>query len=452
MTRSSKIVPLIHWHDGMALSPHHFQQEDLRTNQVLAHHINLISFHHWGVQNLKIDPAVLPGGLFRVLTAELAMSDGLAYHYDANSETVLEVDLNPFKPESSKDLLTIQIAVPARLPGVSPLRMAVPRFESVDGDPVNDENTEDNPVVIRRLMPKFTLCVGQLPAKHAGFPIARVQFMDNAFALAPYTPPCFQIDPHSHLWTACAEAAGLIRTKALTLCEKWQSRVGTSLLQETAEMLKPLVAILPPLEALVQSRCISPESLYENLMRTAGTISQLHLSKVPPAFTPYNHDEIDQSILPILHYISDCIEQLSLSYSIFPFQQHNGIFSFKLNAAYMGQAKELFVGIRAPHGVPSKQIEGWMDEAIIVSDDAIRRVQTQRVTGAARYLVTGDKLMEISPPHEMALFAIRIDPQYIYPGQYLHIFHPSDKEDYRPIDIVLYVPKDEEESTTQSAA
>lgn len=452
MKNSSTIVPLIHWTEGMALSQHHFQQSDLRTHQVLAHHLNLISFHHWGIQELRIDPAVLPDGVFRVLSAELAMPDGLAFHYDANSAHPLEIDLNPFKPQSSTESLTVQIAVPSRVAGVSPLRMAVPRFDSIDGEQVNDENTDDNPITIRRLIPRFVLSVGELPARHAGFPIARVHFSDNAFALVNYTPPCFQVEPESHLWAVCAEMAGMMRAKALGLCEKWQSRVGTSLLQETAEMLKPLVTILPTLESLVSSRCVSPASLYENLVRAAGIISQLHLSQVPPNFVPYDHNEIDLCILPLLEYICDCIEHLSLEYVIFPFQQHDGVFSFKLNPAYLGTAKEIFVGVRARRGMASRLVEEWMKDAIVVSDGAIQKVQSQRVTGAARMLVEGEKLTEISPPRETLLFAIQIDPQFIMPAQYLHIFNPSDTLDVRPADIVLYVPKDERPPETVRAA
>lgn len=448
---SSTIVPLIHWHDGMALSPHHFQQSDLRTHQMLAHHLNLISFHHWGIQELKIDPSVLPDGIFRVLSAELAMPDGLAFHYDMSSSRPLEVDLTPFKPQSSKEVLTIQIAVPSRVPNISPLRMAVPRFDSVDGEPVKDENTDDNPIVIPRLIPRFILCVGNLPPKHAGFPIAQVKFTDNAFVLTNYTPPCFQVEPESHLWTVCAEMAARIREKALALCEKWQTRVGTSLLRETGDMLKPLVTILPSLEALVSSRCVSPAELYENLMHSAGIISQLHLSRVPPNFVPYDHNDINSCIIPILDYIKECIDHLSLEYAIFPFKKNKEIFSFKLNSVYFGSAKEIFIGVRAPRGVHNKQIETWMNDAVIVSDDAIRKVQTQRVTGAERHLVDGEKLYEMSPPRDITLFSINLDPQFIYPNQYLHIFNPSDNESYRPVDIVLYVPKDEETKLSDAA-
>jgi hypothetical protein len=83
-----------------------------------------------------------------------------------------------------------------------------------------------------------------------------------------------------------------------------------------------------------------------------------------------------------------------------------------------------------------------MNEAIIVSDDALQKVQTIRVTGASRSLISGDLLYELSPPRDIILFSVALDTQFILPNQYLHIFNPSDSEYYRPSDIVLYVLKD----------
>lgn len=407
----------------------------------------LVSRYHWGIQDLEIDALALPAGLFRVQNAEVVMPDGLIFHYMAQDSTLpaLELDLRQFKPASSNDLITIQIVLPARLDGISPVRAASPRFKSVDGPSVIDENTDDNPVTIPRLIPCFSLFVGDLlPPKHVGFPIAKVKFVDGSFILSNYTPPCFQINEKSHLWGGCIDVTRKIREKAQALSEKWQNQVGTSLLRETAEMLKPLVAMLPTLESLITSKDVAPFELYDELMESAGFIAQLNLSTVPPRFEKYSHNNVDNCIIPILNYIAQCIEHLSLEYAIFSFKKNDRVFSFKLNAVYYHSSKEIFVGLRAKPGIQARQIEEWMNEAVIVSDDALRKVQHMRVTGAPRQLITGEQLYEMSPPRDISLFSVTLDSQYILPNQYLHIFNPSDTEYFRPMDIVLYVPKDAE--------
>lgn len=443
----STISAQIQWHEGMALSPHHFQQSDLRIYQFLAHHLNLISFHHWGIQDLLIDQSVLPEGLYRVISAEIAMRDGLVFDYQLGVDDVLlEIDLKPSKPESSNEILTVNLVVPGRVAGTSPITAAIPRFRSIPGLPVNDENTDDNPIIIQRLLPCLKLHVGNaLPAQHSGFPIAKIKFVDNAFKLVDYTPPCFQVLSDSHLWKYCAEMGRIIREKSQSLSEKWQNRVGTSLLRETADMLKPLVSVLPVIESMISSCSFSPAELYGSLMRTAGQVSQLHLSNVPPFFLPYNHNEIDMCITPIIDYIISCVENLSLEYAILPFKKDGRVFSFKLSSAYFNFDKKLYVGLRAPQGIQVRQIEAWMNDAVVVSNDAIKKVQTQRVTGAKRSLLDGDKLFEMSPPRDVTLFCIEIEQQFIFPDQYLHIFNPSDDEYSRPVDIVLYFSKDEKQ-------
>ncbi|MDR1208527.1 MAG: type VI secretion system baseplate subunit TssK [Holosporales bacterium] len=448
------IIHQIQWHDGMALLPHHFQQLDLRLFQVISHNMNLVSRYHWGIQDLELDALALPDGIFRMQNAEVVMPDGLIFHYTSKDQLLptLEIDLRPFKPASSREFVTVQLVLPARLDGISPIRAATPRFKSIEGPSIIDENTDDNPVAIPRLIPCFSLTVGNVPPpKHVGFPIAKVKFVDGSFSLADYTPPCFQISEKSHLWGICIDMTRKIREKAQALSEKWQNQIGTSLLRETSEMLKPLVAMLPTLEALITSKDVAPFELYDELMESAGFIAQLNLSSVPPRFTKYNHNNVDECIIPILQYITQCIEHLSLEYAIFSFKKNDRVFSFKLNAAYYHSSKEIFIGLRAKPGIQPRQIEDWMNEAVIVSDDALRKVQNMRVTGAPRQLIIGEQLYEMSPPRDISLFAVTLDSQFILPNQYLHIFNPSDTEHFRPMDIVLYVPKDAKEPIVEAA-
>lgn len=448
------IVPQIQWHDGMALLPQHFQQMELRWSQVLAHHIHLASTNHWGVQGLVFDEVTLPDGLLRLLEAELVMPDGLIFHYSAREGNAppAEVDLSAHKPLSSREEISIQIALPARLEGISPLRAASPRFRPLEGVTATDDNTDDNPVEIPRLVPCFQLTVGQhLPPHHVGFPLAKIYFVDGAFKRGDYTPPCFFIEETSHLWTKCRTTTRLVREKALALSEKWQNQMGTSLLRETAEMLKPLVTVLPPLEALIGSQHVGPFELYQTFLDAAGVIAQLDLANVPPRFQRYDHNDIDACLLPVLAYIEQSLERLSTEYAIFPFKKNDKFFSFKLNPSYFAATKELFVGLRAKPGIQAQHIEMWMKDAVIASDEALQKVQTKRITGAPRQLVEGDKLYEMSPPRDVTLFVVELDPQFVFANQYLHIFNPSDTDYDRPADVILYVRKDGQQSFDEAA-
>ncbi len=97
VTTKSLIAPQIQWHEGMLLSPHHFQQSDLRHHQVLIHHMSLVSEFHWGIRSFKLDPIVLPDGLIRITELEAIMPDGLIISYNIAQADIppLEFDLKP---------------------------------------------------------------------------------------------------------------------------------------------------------------------------------------------------------------------------------------------------------------------------------------------------------------------------------------------------------------------
>lgn len=445
MAGNKAIVPQIQWHDGMALLPHHFQQMELRWSQMLAKHVHLAAANHWGIQGMVFDEVSLPDGLLRLLEADIVMPDGLIVHYSAKNgaQAPLEVDLNAHRKTSSREEILVQIAIPERMEGVSPLHSAEPRYKPLYGVFTTDENTDDHPVEIPRLEPQLKLLVGpRLPANHVGFPIAKIFFSDGAFRRGEYTPPCFHLEDDSPLWTHCRNTVRQIREKALALSEKWQNQMGTSLLRETEEMLKPLVTVLPPLEALLGSQQVGPFELVQTFLDAAGVIAQLDLSNVPPRFLTYDHTNIDGCLLPVLAYIEQSIEHLSTEYSIFTFKKNEKFFSLKLSSAYISSLRELIVGLRAKPGIQVPQIENWMRDAVIASDEALQKVQIKRITGAARKLIEGDQLYELSPPREMTLFSIALDPQFIFANQYLHIFNPSDTHFERPADIVLYLKKE----------
>jgi type VI secretion system protein ImpJ len=446
---SVELTPQIQWHDGMPLSPHHFQQQDFRSQQVLAHHLRALSKYHYGVSNLQIDAVSLTTGVFRVLKAAIVMPDTLVYNYDsARDSFTLELDLSPFEAQLADKADWIQITIAEHCKGVSPVLGASPRFNSHEGGDVYDENTNDNPISIPRLLPNFLLQFGGvIPSKCVGFPIAAVKFEDGVFKLLEYTPPCFLLSEDSPILQRSAVVAKKIREKVHVFSEKMHNQVGSNLLRETADILRPLISVLPILE-VVLSDSVPPYFLYCELVRIAGTIAQLVLFQVPKKFAPYNHNRIDESIEQILEYIIRNIDRLSVEYTVFPFIKNDKIFSLKLHKAYFasneenkGESSKLLVGVKTRAGTTYNQIGEWMLGAVVASDGALAQVKGKRVLGAPRTIVSDERLYKLSPPRDITIFSVDVENDYVVRDQYLHIFNQSDTEENRPLDIVLYVPK-----------
>ena len=66
--RNARDLPqAIQWHEGMLLAPQHFQQSFLRQESLLHYHLTTGMQYHWGLRRVRIDPALLVSGVFRIL-------------------------------------------------------------------------------------------------------------------------------------------------------------------------------------------------------------------------------------------------------------------------------------------------------------------------------------------------------------------------------------------------
>jgi type VI secretion system protein ImpJ len=441
--RHLTIVPHIHWHEGMMLTPQHFQQMELRHHQHLAHQLQLLSNHHWGVHILHIDPIALTNGLIRILELEVVMPDGLIVNYrsDMTSVPQLELDIRHYKPGSAREAITIFLSMPERTGDRSPTTGDFPRFVSIEGDAIKDENIQDNVVSIPRLFPRLILSVGdKAPALCQGFPILKITF-DESYSLAPFVPPCFYITHETVLWKQCAELAQRIREKASYLSDRLQTQIGTPLMAETEMLLRPLIAALPSLETTLNGTATNPHVLFQKICDTAGHLATLRLSQLPPILSAYNHNDIQGSFAPVFDLMKHYLMSIEQSYTVIPFLQRERLFYLRLHKNYM--TNTFLIGLRPPKGMTESQLEEWLMDAVICSDFAIEMVRNHRITGAKRTLVGAGDLSDLMPSRGMMVVEVMCDSEFINSDQNLNIFNPSDTDDRRPVEVVCYVQRTE---------
>lgn len=439
--RHLTIVPHIHWHEGMMLTPQHFQQMELRHHQHLTHQLHLLSNHHWGVHILHIDPIALTNGLIRILELEVVMPDGLIVNYRSDMTNVppLELDIRGYKTDTSREAITIFLSMPERTADRSPTTGDFPRFVSIEGDAIKDENIPDNVIAIPRLFPRLILSVGDKPpALCHGFPILKIAF-DESYSRAPFVPPCFYITHETYLWKQCAELAQRIREKATYLSDRVNNQIGTPLMAETEMLLRPLITVLPGLEVMLNAPATNPYVLFQKICDVAGHLASLRLSQLPPILQGYNHNDIQGCFSPLLELIKQYLSTIDQSYAVIPFAQRERLFYLRLHKNYM--TNTFLIGLRAPKGMTEAQMEEWLMDAVICSDFAIEMVRNHRITGAKRTPVGAGELSDLMPSRGMMVVEVMCDSEFIIPDQNLNIFNPSDTDDRRPVEIVCYTPK-----------
>ena len=112
-----EIPDAIQWHEGLLLTPQHFQQLSSRHEALVQYGTSLVSPFCWGVRRFKYQQISLTPGKFRVLQLEAVMPDGLVVVHglpNLERDGALEIDLSEKGEEIGERGVLIYLAVAAR--------------------------------------------------------------------------------------------------------------------------------------------------------------------------------------------------------------------------------------------------------------------------------------------------------------------------------------------------
>ncbi|MCP4348336.1 MAG: type VI secretion system baseplate subunit TssK [Desulfobacterales bacterium] len=446
MIDADNLPAAIQWHEGMLLAPQHFQQLSRRQEELLHYHLMLTAPFHWGIRKLKVDHGLLIDGTLRVLELEAVMPDGLIVRHTPEDDKNLETDLSPYDEEMKQKPLTIHLAVPSKRAAAASVKGMLPRFDSVEGRTVPDENTGESELSIPRLIPRISLLVTEIPPqKYTTFPLVTVGYRDETIALTDYVPPMLTIRSDSAIGEMCTSIAHKIREKAVFLSERLNSStsmVKGSMVLETKFLIRSLISELPQFEAVVSTGVSHPYPLYLSLCALVGNVASLGMGMVPPVLPAYNHNDLRTVFENARKFVFRMVDEGILeSHTAIPFGYDNGVFSLKLKQGWM--SRNLTIGVKGKPGADEKDITAWIEESLIGSVSYIESMKDKRILGAERKNIETDG--ELVPARGVILFAVKTEPddssdRFIDPEETLQIFNNSDPEALRgPDEMMLYV-------------
>lgn len=430
----------IQWHEGMLLAPQHFQQSALRQEGLLHYHASFLAPFHWGFSRLSFDLDLLLQGVLRVTELEAVMPDGLIVSRSPGDPGDLEADLTPLADQIKRGPLAVHLAVPGRRAGLSPVKGDLPRYESLEGDPVADESTGDGDVRIPRLRPRATLLVTDAPPqKYVSMPIARVVYEEENYALSSYLPPLLRVAPGSPVAELGSGIAQRLREKAVFLSERVRSPMVASRppqLLETKAMIQSLVAGLPHFEAVLGTGRSHPYALYLALTWIVGNAAALGRGLVPPLLEPYDHDDPWASFERARQFLFRVIDEGILeSYTAFPFHLEHGLFNLAFDEAW--RDRRLVMGVRGLPGMTETEVVAWVEECLIGSQERMPSMRNRRILGAARRRIEGDG--DLVPASGVVMFALEADPEFIETNDILQVWNAGDRDRPGASEVILYV-------------
>lgn len=400
----------IQWHEGMLLSPQHFQLESARVDALIAWHTLTATPYGWGVRRLKYDAALLAAGSLRILELEAILPDGTAVSIAHGESQVpdlsLKLDTVPALQAGGEQ--TVWLCLPVSR------NMKMPelpsRFVSFKSDPVEDEVSEAAPADIPRLLPNLSLAVGDTPpALMVSMAIASLIEDDGVIKLGSALPALLDLHAAPELLQSLREFVHTLRSKAAFVARQAS---GISITEQRAERMQLLqrlacmVPALPSLEALLQSPIVSPHALYLALCNLLGPMSLLRQGALPITPPPYEHAQPQLSFLPLLQELNENLSEISQDYREVNFEWTSQAFELGLRPEWVGQ--RLVVGLK---GVQPGEIEDWMDTAVIGPAHVFNELREKRVLGYRRARIAGANELQLRSLPGVLLYEIIPGPE-----------------------------------------
>ncbi|MBA4248991.1 MAG: hypothetical protein C0432_04175 [Candidatus Puniceispirillum sp.] len=439
MAKKININPQILWHEGMLLSPHHFQQFELRFNQLLGSQKFATSPYAWGVIRMSIDRTKIQDGVFSIAELEAYLPDGTFIQYSSSDHRLkaLEIDLKETAKHASSETHNLYLCLALN----DAVYTEKSRYYPIEGIDVQDYSMPDNIVAVTQLFPSLSLVVSEyLPVGFTGFKLASLDLRDQ-FSYDEYIPPCVYLSKEMIVWKKAQALSSKMREKALMLAGVCGSFQMTPMLTETEKLLRPLVSALPLIESVLLNDYVSPYALYQSFVQILSHLNVLNLTQVPSIVPIYDHENLLATFDPLIDTIDSLLDRIEQSYFTFPFSKKERLFYLNLNKGHIQNS--LYIGVRVPKGVASKVVETWMMESVIVSDFAIDYTRSRRIIGATRRRIDEETALEMMPARDVLVFEIPFDREFIAVNQNLNIFNPNDADDKRPLEMTLYVKKAE---------
>lgn len=429
----------VQWHEGMLLSPQHFQYSELRLEQLLYASSLSSAYTGWGILECDIDKNLLAQGIVEISDLLAILPDGTTVLHGSENTAFDQQPLNLRYNLADLDLKSAtEITICLCLHQATDNKK---RYDSVEYNDIVDENSADNIITLPILRPKIFLNPDVVPSECSGFPLLKLTFDGKQFGLQPFLPASLSISAGHPIRKRLSEIVLNIRQKSAYLINKSQQTTSAPILREAQNTLRPLISCLCILEPLIGLEKLHPERLFDHLLNIAANLLPLQTTQIPGVLPTYDPFDPGSSIEYFLNIFEKTISSVQQRYLSIPFHQQERLFYLHLQPTYTNN--DLYIGFRCSPGMSENQMYDWVQESIISSDDKIDVVTTRRISGAIRTPVQDDEMDDLIPNAGTLIFAIKKGDEFIKARQNLNIFNPGDTPEKRPLDITLFIRQNE---------
>jgi len=459
----------LQWHEGMLLSPQHFQQNDIYWHQQLWHRSASLHPFYWGVIDFVLSFNDLQAGRIKVERLHAILPDGLAVQVPEGRDLGL-FDLNdPQLKWSEQRLLKLYLAVPIRTDAAASGNSDIRRFDSLPVQPTKDENTGEGHVEVGRLAPRLELLPeDKRSGKYISFPLLEIRReAGNRYVLTDFHPPLLRLSAAAFqeqraLPEALTQLARALREKAKELIgdrraddDEAQTYANPDVKYQLYSA-RMLTAALPGFEILAMTAKAHPFALYLALAQLVGQVAAIGADPMPPLLPVYNHDDLMPAFLEAIAFVQQRLSRLQVDTETIYFKKYAAESAFTCELPQDLLADKLHIELKPTSGQSGQSLVDWLGKARIASEELMPTLAERRLPGAQPKAVDPTQIhgVQIRPDalvFEISNEAIDLENRripLIHRGCKLKIQGPHDVE--APADIVLHRTRVSRSTTAQA--
>ena len=399
MTDNEFLPDAVQWSEGMLLSPQHFQQNDIHAQAMLQQRLASLTPHCWGVRRLQLDSTRLADGLIKVIECDAVMPDGLPLVFRA---TVAGQDLSlaveaKYAADGAPAPVRVFLAIPPRAgaaQGPIGSRTSQRRYESLPGNETLDEVTGIGDVLVERQRAHLELFAEKdLPAGYPALPLLEIiRDAYGAVSLTRYHPPMFRIGASAFLG-----AQGLQMQFSALRNDMWgklRELAGTSeddapesvaVLSNEARMhlqiAREIAACLPLIDTMLFDPLSSPQQAWWAMAQIVGRMASVGGNPRPLKMDPYRHDDCQPQFQAALAFVMRKLALINTDWDSPEFVRvGDGTYQRALPA---DSSQKVYLELRKREGQSAGELQTWLSQARIASEDLIPVLRQRRLPGAS---------------------------------------------------------------------
>ena len=293
------------WTEGLFLSQHHFQAQDLYHELLVRERIAAIRRFDWGILELEVDERLLHAGQFRLRRLEAVWPDGLVVRCggpsDAPPPTARSFE-GLFGPELAN--LDVYVGVPAESGSAANVAMSgelgVLRRFSRASRSVADFNTGGAIQDIEMATPNLRVFFGaEQREKMSTLPVAQLvrQAGGRVIVRDNFVPPVLRISAAPFLTNGLQRVlAGMAALQGELAAKRKQRSAASVEFHHTDAtqfwLLHTLNGAIPLLSHLLDTQSAHPEEIYLALSTLAGQLCTFAAANSPADVPRFNYGEL----------------------------------------------------------------------------------------------------------------------------------------------------------------